>query len=146
MLRLDDVLFEWALASWSMLSVGGLHGLGRWAVAECCWLMISVLSLCRCVGGIRWRRDGSLVEIVLFVLDLVMVAVSWWLRGFPCNVGVLVGSGLVSVAVLRFRMYCRMLVVGLRRWVDVGNVVSGPLVGWAVVGGGCWVRLVVDGR
>ena len=146
MLRLDDVLFEWALASWSMLSVGGLHGLGRWAVAECCWLVISVLSLCWWVVGICRRRGGSLVEIVLFVLDLVMVAVSWWLRGFPCNVGVLVGSGLVSVAVLRFRMYSRMLVVGLRRWVDVGNVVGGQLVVWAGGGGGCWVRLVVDGR
>ena len=54
-----------------------------------------------------------MVDVVLFVLGLVMVAVSWWLRGFPCNVGVLVGFGLVSVAVLRLRMYCRMLVVGL---------------------------------
>ena len=98
-----------------MLSVGGLRGLGRWAVAECCWLMISVLSLCWWDVGICRRRGGSLVEIVLFVLDLVMVAVSWWLRGFPCNVGVLVGSGLVSAAVLRLRMYCRMLVVGLWR-------------------------------
>jgi len=87
-----------------------------------------------------------LVVDVLCVLGLVMVAVSWWLRGFPCNVGVLVGSGLVSVAVLRFRMYCRMLVVGLRRWVDVGNVVGGQLVVWAGVGDGCWVGLVVDGR
>ena len=51
----------------------------------------------------------------LFVLGLVMVAVSWWLCGFSWIVGVLVGSGLVSVAVLRWRMYCRMLVVGLRR-------------------------------
>ena len=51
-LRLGGVLFEWALMSLSMLSVGGLRGLGRWAVAECCWLMISVLSLCRWVVGI----------------------------------------------------------------------------------------------
>ena len=58
----------------------------------------------------------------------------------------LVGFGLVSVVVLRFRMYCRMLVVGLRRWVDVGNVVGGQLVVWAGGGVGCWVRLVVDGR
>ena len=56
-----------------------------------------------------------LVVNVLCVLDLVMAAVSWWLRGFPWIVGVLVGSGLVSVAVLRRRMYCRMLVVGLWR-------------------------------
>ena len=56
-----------------------------------------------------------MVEVVLFVVVLVMVAVSWWLRRFPCNIGVLVGSGLVSVAVLRFRMYWRMLVVGLWR-------------------------------
>ena len=87
-----------------------------------------------------------MVGVVLFVLDLVMVAVSWWLRGFPYNVGVLVVSGLVSVAVLRFGMYCRMLVGGLRCWLDVGNVVGGQLVVWAGVGGGCWVRLVVDGR
>ena len=98
-----------------MLSVGGLRGLGRWAVAECCWLMVSVLSLCRWVVGIWRHRDDLLGDVVLFVLGLVMVAVSWWLRGFPCNVGVLVGSGLVSVAVLRRRMYCRMLVVGLWR-------------------------------
>ena len=51
----------------------------------------------------------------LFVLGLVMVAVSWWLCGFPWIVGVLVRVGLVSVAVRRLRMYCRMLVVGLRR-------------------------------
>ena len=56
-----------------------------------------------------------MVEVVLFVVDLVLVAVSWWLRRFPCNVGVLVGSGLVSVAVLRRRMFCRLLVVGLWR-------------------------------
>ena len=80
-----------------------------------------------------------MVEVVLFVLGLVMVAVSWWLRGFPCNVGVLVGSGLVGVAVLRCRMYCRMLVVGLWRWVGGGNVVGGQLVAWAGGGGGCWV-------
>ena len=89
-----------------MLAVGGLRGLGRWAVAECCWVMVSVLSL---------GRAALLVVDVLCVLGLVMVAVSGWLRGFPCNVGVLVGSGLVSVAVLRRRMYCRMLVVGLWR-------------------------------
>ena len=56
-----------------------------------------------------------LVVVVLCVLGLVMAIVSWWLCGFPWIVGVLVGSGLVSVAVLRRRMYCRMLVVGLWR-------------------------------
>ena len=56
-----------------------------------------------------------LVVDVLCVLGLVMAAVSWWLRGFPWVVGVLVGSRLVSVAVLLRRMYCKMLVVGLWR-------------------------------
>ena len=56
-----------------------------------------------------------MVVDVLCVLGLVMAAVSWWLRGFPWIVRVLVGLGLVSVAVLRRRMYCRMLVVGLWR-------------------------------
>ena len=56
-----------------------------------------------------------LVVDVLCVLGLVMAAVSWWLRGFSWIVGVLVGSGLVSVAVLRRRMYGRMLIVGLWR-------------------------------
>ena len=49
------------------------------------------------------------------MLGLVMVAVSWWLCEFPWIVGVLVRVVLVSVAVRRLRMYCRMLVVGLRR-------------------------------
>ena len=63
-----------------------------------------------------WRgRVALLLVDGLFVLGLVMVAVSWWLCGFSWTVGVLVRSGLVSVAVLRWRMYCRMLVVGLRR-------------------------------
>ena len=60
-----------------------------------------------------------LVVDVLCVLGLVVSTVSWWLRGFPWIVGVLVGSGLVSVAVLRFRMYCKMLVVGLLSVFDV---------------------------
>ena len=75
----------------------------------------------------------------LFVLGLVMVAVSWWLCGFSWIVGVLVGSGLVSVAVLRRRMYCRMLVVG------GGDVVGGQLGAGAGGGVGCWVWLVVNG-
>ena len=51
-LGLGGVLFKLALMSLSMLAVGRLCGLGRWAVAECCWLMVSVLSLCRWVVGI----------------------------------------------------------------------------------------------
>ena len=78
------------------------------------------------------------------MLGLVMVAVSWWLCGFSWIVGVLVGSGLVSVAVLRWRMYCRMLVVGLRRWVGGGDGVSEQLDDWADGGVGCWA-LLVDG-
>ena len=70
-----------------------------------------------------------------------MAAVSWWLRGFPWNVGVLVGSGLVSVAVLR----CRMLVVGLWRRVGGGNAVGGQLGAGAGGGVGCWALLVVKG-
>ena len=75
MWRLGGVLFEWALMSLSMLSVGGLRGLGRWAVVECCWLMVSVLSLCRWVVGIWRHRDGSLVGVVLFVLGRVVSGV-----------------------------------------------------------------------
>ena len=60
-------------------------------------------------------RVALLLVDGLFVVGLVMVAVSWWLCGFSWIVGVLVRSGLVSVAVLRWRMYCRMLVVGLQR-------------------------------
>ena len=48
------------------------------------------------------------------MFGLVMVSVDR-LCGLLWIVGVLVRSGLVSVAVLRWRMYCRMLVVGLRR-------------------------------
>ena len=67
--------FELALLSLSMLSVGGLRGLGRWAVAECCWLMVSVLSLGQWVVGI-WRHVGdSLVDVLLFVLGQVMSGV-----------------------------------------------------------------------
>ena len=51
----------------------------------------------------------------LFMLGLVMVAVGSWLCGLLWFVGMLVDLGLVSFAVLRWRMYCRMLVVGLRR-------------------------------
>ena len=48
------------------------------------------------------------------MFGLVMVSVSK-LRSGLWVVGMLVRSGLVSVAVWRLRMYCRMLVVGLRR-------------------------------
>ena len=69
------MLFELALLSLSMLSVGGLRGLGRWAVAECCWVMVSVLSLCLWVVGICRHRDDSLVDVVLFVLGQVVSGV-----------------------------------------------------------------------
>ena len=69
------MMFELALVSLSVLSVSGLRGLGRWAVAECCWLMVSVLSLGRWVVGV-WRHEGdSLVDVVLFVLGQVMSGV-----------------------------------------------------------------------
>ena len=32
------VLFKLALVDWSLMSVGRLCRLGRWLVAECCWL------------------------------------------------------------------------------------------------------------
>ena len=51
-LGLGGVLFELALMSLSLSSVGRRRGLGRWAVAECCWLMVSVLSLGRWVVGV----------------------------------------------------------------------------------------------
>ena len=50
------VLFELALMSLSLSSVGGLCRLGRWSVAECCWLMASVLSLGVCVVGVGGRE------------------------------------------------------------------------------------------
>ena len=46
------VLFGLALAVLSVTSVGGLRGLCRWSVAECCWLMSSVLSLGMWVVGV----------------------------------------------------------------------------------------------
>ena len=49
----------------------------------------------------------------LFMVELVMVAVGWW--GSLWVVGVLVRLGLMSVAVLRWRMYWRMLFVDWRR-------------------------------
>ena len=39
------VLFKLALGVLSLTSVGRLCRLGRWSVAECCWLRVSVLSL-----------------------------------------------------------------------------------------------------
>ena len=66
-----------------------------------------VMGWCGCVA--------LLVVDGLFMVGLEMVAVGRWLCGLLWVVGVLVGSGLVSVAVLQWRMYCRMLVVGLRR-------------------------------
>ena len=51
----------------------------------------------------------------LFMVELVMVAAGRWLWGSLLVVGVLVILGLMSVAVLRWRMYCKILFVGLLR-------------------------------
>ena len=83
------------------------------------------------------------------MLGLVMVAVGWWLCGLLWVVGVLVRSGLVSVAVLRWRMYCRMLVVGLRRRVGCGDGAGEQLGDGAdvgVEGGGLAVAGCMAGR
>ena len=74
-LRLGGVLFELALMGLLMLAVGGLRGLGCWAVAECCWLMISVLLLGRWFVGVCRHKGDSLVDGVLFVLEQVMSGV-----------------------------------------------------------------------
>ena len=61
-----------------------------------------------------WWRDRVALLVVdgLFMLGLVMVAVGSWLCGLLWVFGVLLGSGLVCVAVLRWRMYCKMLCCG----------------------------------
>ena len=51
-----SVLFELALVVLSLTSVGRLCRLGRWSVAECCWLMVSVLSLGMWVVGVGRRE------------------------------------------------------------------------------------------
>ena len=66
--------------------------------------------------------------------------------GDYCVVGVLVRLGLVSVAVRRWRIYCKMLVGGLRRCVGWGDGAGEQLGDEASVGVGCWTLLVVDGR
>ena len=50
------VLFELALVVLALTSVGRLCRLGRWSVAECFWLMVSVLSLGMWVVGVGWRE------------------------------------------------------------------------------------------
>ena len=50
----------------------------------------------------------------LFKVELVTVAVGRRLWGSLLVVGLLVILELMSAAVLRWRMYCKMLVVGLR--------------------------------
>ena len=55
-----------------------------------------------------------MVDDGLFRVELVTVAVGWRLWGSLLVVVVLCKVGLMSVAVLRWRMYCMMLVVGLR--------------------------------
>ena len=66
-------------------------------------------------AGVMWWRGGIVLLSVdgLCMFGLVMVSVGR-LRSLLWVVGMLVRSGLVSVAVRRLRMYCRMLVVGLR--------------------------------
>ena len=92
------VLFKLVLVVLSLTSVGSLCRLCRWSVAGCCWLMASVLSLGMWVVGVGGREWDMLVDGVrfmlgqvlsgvlsvdgLFVLGLVVVAVSWWLGGF----------------------------------------------------------------
>ena len=46
------VLLKLALVVVSLTSVGRLCRLGRWSVAECCWLKVSVLSLGMWVVGV----------------------------------------------------------------------------------------------
>ena len=55
-----------------------------------------------------------MVDDGLFRVELVMVVVGWQWWESLLVVGVLFKLGLMSVAVLRWRMYCKMLVVGLR--------------------------------
>ena len=50
------VLFKLALVVLSLASVCRLCRLGRWSVAECCWLMVSVLSLGMWVVGVGRRE------------------------------------------------------------------------------------------
>ena len=47
------VLSKLALVALSLMSVGRLCRLGRWLVAECCWLKVSVLSLGMWVVGVE---------------------------------------------------------------------------------------------
>ena len=55
-----------------------------------------------------------MVDDGLFRVELVVVVVGWRWWGLLLVVGVLFKLGLMSVAVLWWRMYCRMLVVDLR--------------------------------
>ena len=50
------VLFKLALVVLSLTSVGRLPRLGRWSIAECYWLMVSVLSLGSWVVGVGRRE------------------------------------------------------------------------------------------
>ena len=55
-----------------------------------------------------------LVDDGVFKVEPVTVAVGWWLWGLLLDVVVLFNVWLMSVAVLRWRMYYMMLVVGLQ--------------------------------
>ena len=52
----SGVLFMMALVVLSLTSVGRLCRLGRWSVAECCWLKVSVLSFGMWIVGVGWRE------------------------------------------------------------------------------------------
>ena len=75
------VLFELALVVLSLSSVGGLCRLGRWSVAECCWLMVSVLSIGMWVVGVGRRECDSLVDGVLCMLGQVVSGVLFMAGG-----------------------------------------------------------------
>ena len=64
-------LFELALVVLSLTLVSSLCRLCRWSVADCCWLMASVLSLGMWVVGVGGRRDW-LVGGVRFMLGQVV--------------------------------------------------------------------------
>jgi hypothetical protein len=78
------------------------------------------------VVAVGWQSRVSLtVAVVLFKVKLMVGAVGWllWVVSLVVSdvlfnsvfiMGVVGRHGLMSVAVLRWRMYCVMLVVGLR--------------------------------
>ena len=61
------VLFKLVLVVLSLTSVGRLCSMGRWSVAECCWLRVAVLSLGMWIVGVGWREWVSCVFMFLCV-------------------------------------------------------------------------------